>query len=263
MTILDKIALTKKEEVARLLRERGLASLKDGALSSPPPRGFRKALHRPGRLSLIAEVKKASPSKGVLRADFDPVAIARAYEAAGAHAVSILTDVTYFQGSIDYLRQARVVINLPVLRKDFLIDPSQVYEAREAGADAVLLIVAMLDKAALSDLQALVRRLGMDALVEAHDEEELEKALAVGADLVGINNRNLKDFVVSLDVTKRLLPHCPPGVPVVSESGILTRADAQAVKEAGASAVLVGEGFVRHADPGVAVRALMPEGDLG
>jgi len=263
MTILDKIALTKKEEVARLHRERGLDSLKEGALSSPPTRGFRKALQRPGRLSLIAEVKKASPSKGVLRADFDPVAIARAYESAGAHAVSVLTDVPYFQGSIDYLRQARAAIGLPLLRKDFVIDPSQVYEAREAGADAILLIVAMLEKGALSDLQALARRLGMDALVEAHDEEELGIALAAGADLVGINNRNLKDFVVSLDVTRRLLPHCPPGVPVVSESGILTRADAQAVKAAGASAVLVGEGFVRQPDPGAAVRALMPEGDLG
>jgi indole-3-glycerol phosphate synthase len=263
MNILEKIAATKQEEVARLRRKRGLVSLKAGARSTPMPRPFRAALRRLGHLSLIAEIKKASPSKGILRPDFNPSDIALAYEEAGAHAISVLTDETYFQGSLDYLRRVRETVELPLLRKDFILDPLQVYEAREAGADAILLIVAMLEQKDLSELQTLARGLGLGVLVEVHDREELEKALAVGADLIGINNRNLKDFSVSLDVTRDLMPHIPTTLPVVSESGILSRTDAETVKSLGASAVLVGESFMRSPDVAEAVRSLMPEGDLG
>jgi indole-3-glycerol phosphate synthase len=263
MNILEKIASTKRGEVAKLQRERGLESLRASANSKPLTRPFQKAIQRPGRLSLIAEIKKASPSKGVLRPDFRPADIASSYEKAGAHAISVLTDMEYFQGSLEYLSLVRETVELPLLRKDFMIDPIQVYEAREAGADAILLIVAMLEKAKLFDLQTLARSLGLGVLVEVHDRAELETALSVGADLIGINNRNLKDFSVSLDVTKSLLPLCPSTMPVVSESGIVTRADAMDVKNVGASAVLVGESFMRCEDPGEAAKALMPEGDLG
>jgi indole-3-glycerol phosphate synthase len=263
VNILDKIAATKREEVAALVRERGLDSLKSGARSTPMPKAFRRALRRPGKLSLIAEIKKASPSKGVLRPDFDPSAIATSYERVGVQAISVLTDATYFQGSLDVLKQVRETVDLPLLRKDFILDPLQIYEAKEAGADAILLIVAMLEQGLLLDLQTLARNLMLGVLVEVHDEAELERALQAGADLVGINNRNLKDFTVSLDVTKRLLPLCPATVPVVSESGILTRSDAQDAKDSGACAVLVGETFMRCPDPGEAAKELMPEGDLG
>jgi indole-3-glycerol phosphate synthase len=263
MNILEKIAALKKEEVAKLQRERGLESLKVGAISSPPPRSIRAALQRKGRLSLIAEIKKASPSKGLIRPDFDPVEIALAYERAGAHAISVLTDAHHFQGSLDYLRAVRETVELPLLRKEFIIDPLQVYETREAGADAVLLIVALLEKEKLSDLRLLARSLGLGVLVEVHDLAEMETALGVGSDWIGINNRNLKDFMVSLKVTRDLIAQVPPMVPVVSESGILTRTDAETVKALGASAVLVGEIFMRSQDPGEAVKALMPEGDLG
>lgn len=262
MNILERIAETKRAEVEVLRRERGRASLESGARSAPPAKDFRGALRRPGKLSLIAEVKKASPSKGVIRPDFDPVAIARSYERSGAQALSVLTDREYFQGSLAYLRSVRASVALPLLRKDFMIDPLQVWEAREAGADAVLLIVAMLEPTLLSDLRDLILSLGMAALVEVHDEEELERALGCGAKLVGINNRNLKDFTVSLDVTRRLLPLCPAGTTGVSESGILSRADALAAKAAGAAAVLVGESFMRCPDPGAAAVELMPQGDL-
>ena len=263
MNILEKIAGFKKEEVAKLQRERGVDSIKAGAMSAPPARSIRNALQRKGRLSLIAEIKKASPSQGLIRPDFDPVEIALAYERAGAHAVSVLTDVHYFQGSLDYLRAVRETVELPLLRKEFIIDPLQVYETREAGADALLLIVALLEKEKLSDLRSLARNLGLGVLVEVHDLAEMETALEVGADWIGINNRNLKDFTVSLKVTRDLIARVPLRVPVVSESGIQTRADAETVKALGASAILVGESFMRSKEPGDAVKALMPEGDLG
>lgn len=263
MNILEKIAALKKEEVAKLQRERGLESLKASAMSAPPPRSIRNALHREGHLSLIAEIKKASPSKGLIRPDFDPVEIALSYERVGAHAISVLTDIHFFQGSLDYLRAVRETVELPLLRKEFIIDPLQVYETREAGADAILLIVALLEKEKLSDLRALARSLGLGVLVEVHDLAEMEIALGVGSDWIGINNRNLKDFTVSLKVTRDLIAQVPPMLPVVSESGILTRTDAETVKALGASAVLVGEIFMRSQDPSEAVKALMPEGDLG
>jgi indole-3-glycerol phosphate synthase len=263
MNILETIAVVKKEEVAKLQRERGLESFKSGAISSPPPRAIRTALQRKGHLSLIAEIKKASPSKGLIRPDFNPTDIALTYERAGAHAISVLTDVQHFQGSLEYLRAVRETVDLPLLRKEFIIDPLQVYESREAGADAILLIAALLEKEKLFDLRALARSLGLGVLVEVHDRAELEKSLEVGADWIGINNRNLKDFTVSLEATRTLIRHVPPMIPVVSESGIGTRSDAETVKALGASAILVGESFMRSHDPEEAVKALMPEGDLG
>lgn len=259
MSILGKIAETKKQEVARLKRERGLHSLKEGALSQAPPRDFLKAVHRPGKLSLIAELKKASPSKGVLREDFRIEPLAKAYAAAGAQALSVLTDVQYFQGQLSYLKKAKQAAGLPALRKDFLIDEHQLYEAREAGADAVLLITAMLSLEQLKEFQALALELSMAALVEVHDAGELETALKAEAKLVGINNRNLNDFTVSLQTSLDLMRHCPRGLPVVSESGIFTREDCLLLQKAGASAVLVGEAFMTSDDVEAAVKELMPE----
>jgi indole-3-glycerol phosphate synthase len=259
MSILRKIAETKREEIARLKRERGLSSLKEGAKSQPAPRNFLKAVHRPGKLSLIGELKKASPSKGVLRADFQIEPLAKAYAQAGAQALSVLTDVQYFQGDLSYLKKAKEISGLPVLRKDFIIDELQVYEAREAGADALLLIAAMMPPAQLKELLAATTQLSMESLVEVHDERELETALAAGAKLLGINNRNLNDFTVTLQTSLDLLKKCPKETPVVSESGIFTRADALLLKKAGASAILVGEAFMTSPDVAAAVKALLPE----
>ncbi|HUO57873.1 MAG TPA: indole-3-glycerol phosphate synthase TrpC [bacterium] len=259
MSILQKIAQTKLEEVAKLKRIRGLASLKEGAKSQPPAKDFLKALQRPGKLSLIGELKKASPSKGVLRTDFKIKPLAEAYAKAGVQALSVLTDVQYFQGSLIYLQEAKKASNLPVLRKDFIIDELQVYEAREAGADAILLIAAMMPPAKLKELLAVTTELSMPSLVEIHDERELEMALVAGAKLLGINNRNLDDFTVTLDTSFRLLPKCPKGLPVVSESGILKREDAQRLKGAGVTAILVGEAFMTSPDVTAAVKSLMPQ----
>ncbi|HJT23172.1 MAG TPA: indole-3-glycerol phosphate synthase TrpC, partial [bacterium] len=210
MSILQKIAATKREEVARLKKERGLASLKEGAWAQTQPRDFLKAVYRPGKLSLIAELKKASPSKGVLRKDFQIEPLAQAYAKAGAQALSVLTDVSYFQGDLSYLKKAKDASGLPVLRKDFIIDEHQVYEAREAGADAILLIAAMMPPAQLKELKAVADELSIVSLVEVHDERELEVAVRAGAKLLGINNRNLNDFTVSLQTTMSLLKNCPP-----------------------------------------------------
>ncbi len=244
MTILDTIVERKRFEVARLKRS--------GILPPPgepgPARGFGRALARGRDISIIAEAKKASPSKGLLCPDFDPVAIARDYEQAGAAAVSVLTDSRFFQGSLEYLHQVRSNISLPVLRKDFIIDHLQVEEAHTWGADAILLIVAILEQPLLSELLDHAGQLEMDVLVETHDEGEAESALEAGARLIGINNRNLKDFTVSLDTTVRLRRLIPPEVPVVSESGIRTREDIEMLGQHNISAVLIGESLVTAED---------------
>lgn len=247
--ILDRIIARKLEEVAAL-----------PALPPPEPviaRGFARSLRRPDEtVAIIAEVKHASPSRGVLIEPFDPATLARTYESGGATALSVLTDRDYFQGSLDDLRAARAEAALPVLRKDFTIDARQITEAARAGADAVLLIVAVLDDARLRDLYDTAVACGLDALVEVHSEAELDRALRLGAPLIGVNNRDLYTFQVSLDVTRRLAARVPPGVTLVAESGIFTRADVESVAAAGAHAVLVGESLVKAPDIAAQLRAL-------
>lgn len=258
MSILQKIAETKKEEVERLKRERGLLSLREGAKRQKSPKDFLGAIQRPGKLSLIAELKKASPSKGILRPDFSLEPLAQSYAKAGAQALSVLTDTPYFQGHLSYLKIAQEASGLPVLRKDFIIDEHQVYESREAGADAILLIVALLEAAQLSALQQLAWDLSMAVLVEVHGEPELARALKAGTKLLGINNRNLDDFSISLQTTFDLLKKIPPGLPVVSESGIKNREDALTLQKKGVTALLVGETFMTSPDVETAVKNLMP-----
>lgn len=263
-TILDTILRRKGEEVAERRARVPAAELHARAAGLPPPRGFAAALDAraaAGGAAVIAEVKKASPSKGVIRADFDPAAIARSYEAGGAACLSVLTDADFFQGSEDFLRQARAACALPVLRKDFTVDPYQVVEARAIGADCILLIVAALDEARLHDLAAQAMALDMDVLVESHDAAELERALRVPAvagrvPLLGVNNRDLRSFEVSLDTSIRLHAMLPPGRRLVAESGIATPADVGRLRAAGIDAFLVGEAFMREADPGAALRRL-------
>ena len=258
-TILDTILQRKREEVAERRMRTSLFELKTRAAAAPPLRGFADAIHAKiaaGQAAVIAEVKKASPSKGVIRADFDPAAIARSYAAGGAACLSVLTDIDFFQGSDDYLRQARAACTLPVLRKDFIVDAWQVYEARTLGADCILLIAAALDDARLSEFAFIAGELGMDVLVEVHDVDELERALPVPARLLGINNRNLKTFDVSLQTTLDLQPMVPADRVLVTESGILSRADVALMREAGVNAFLVGEAFMRQPEPGGALREL-------
>jgi indole-3-glycerol phosphate synthase len=257
--ILDDILQAKREEVAEHRRLRPLEELRDQLFYAEPRRGFAAALARPGR-AVIAEVKKASPSRGVIRADFDPVAIARAYERSGARALSVLTDAPFFQGSLVDLAEIRRAVGLPLLRKDFTIDPYQVHEARAFGADAVLLIVAVLEDGLLAELQGLARDLGLDALVEVHTREELDRALAAGATLVGVNNRDLRTFVTRLEVTEELATHVPPGVTLVAESGVRSAAEIARLERAGARAFLVGESLMAARDPGEALRALLEAG---
>lgn len=259
MNILETIAVSKRDEVAALRRDRGAASLREGALSQPPPRPFLEVIQRPGKISLIAELKKASPSKGILRQDFQVASLAASYARGGAQALSVLTDTPFFQGRLSFLREAREASGLPILRKDFILDPLQVDEAREAGADAILLITALLEKSSLSDLQRKAWDLGMVVLVEVHNRAELDLCLEVGVKLLGINNRDLKDFRLDLQTSLGLLKACPPELAVVSESGILTRGDVERLKKAGACAVLVGEALMTKPDPGAAARELMPE----
>ncbi|BDG60635.1 indole-3-glycerol phosphate synthase TrpC [Caldinitratiruptor microaerophilus] len=265
--ILDRILAAKAEEVAAARARRPLSAVEEAARAAPPPRDFAGALRPRASLpvAVIAEVKKASPSRGVLRADFDPVAIARGYQAGGAAAVSVLTDGPFFQGSLDHLRAVRQAVGVPLLRKDFLLEPYQVYEARAAGADAVLLIVAARPDAGwLREMQAVAAGLGMAALVEVHTAAELELALAAGARVVGINNRDLRTFETRLEVTLNLAPAVPPDVTLVSESGIRGPADCRRLAEAGVHAVLVGEHLVREPDPGAALRSwLAGEGEAG
>lgn len=258
--ILQRILATKAREVEAARTRTPLAELEQAARRrADAPRGFAAALRRSidaGRAGVIAEVKKASPSRGLLRADFRPAEIAAAYAAGGASCLSVLTDHDYFQGSPDYLRAARAACALPVLRKDFLIDPYQVFEAAAMGADCVLLIVAALDDARLVELEDCASGLGLDVLVEVHDGDELERALRLRTPLLGINNRDLRNFETSLETTLQLLPRIPASRLVVTESGIATTADVARMRAHGVHAFLVGEAFMRQDDPGAALRAL-------
>jgi len=258
--ILDRIAAYKRDEVAQRKSGRSLAELDAAARAASPPRGFRAALeraHAPGRLALIAEIKKASPSKGLIRADFDPPVLARAYEQGGAACLSVLTDTPSFQGADSFLAAARDAVALPAIRKDFLVDPWQVAESRALGADAILVILAMVDDPLAADLMAEAARLGMDALVEVHDEDEMARAGALGATLVGVNNRDLRSFTVDLAITEHLAAASPVGSLLVTESGIFTPADAARLERSGARAMLVGESLMRQADVAAATRALL------
>jgi indole-3-glycerol phosphate synthase len=258
-SVLDTILARKAEEVTARRAERPLVQVRELAEAQPPARGFAAAIgkkHRAGAPAVIAEIKKASPSKGLIRADFDVASIAQSYEAGGAACLSVLTDVDYFQGSDAYLQQARAACALPVLRKDFTIDEYQVVEARALGADCILLIVAALDDVRLADLAVLAMELGMDVLVEVHDLDELERALQVPAPLLGINNRNLRTFDVSLDTTLSLRHAVPGDRVLVTESGIALPADVVRLRDAGVETFLVGEAFMREADPGAALRRL-------
>ncbi len=275
--ILDEILAAKKTEVESRMAAMPVRELKSRVSDAPAPLGFARRLTRNeiGIPAVIAEVKKASPSKGVIRPDFDPAAIARSYQAGGASCISVLTDERLFQGSLDYLRTVKRTVWLPVLRKDFIIDVYQVFEARVAGADAILLIVAALSKDALAHLMNVATQLGMDCLVEVHDEPEMETALDVGAPLIGINNRDLRNFEVSLGTTARLLPMVsrprdnarkgisqaiasPGGGPrTVSESGIFTRADMVELGGIGVDAVLIGEALMREDDIEAKLRELI------
>lgn len=262
MTILEEILATKREEVAERKRRLLLRDLEEIATEMvSPPLDFRGALERrilSGQPAVIAELKRASPSKGVLRERFDPRAIAKSYAERGAAALSVLTDHRYFQGAEAYLQLAKSASGLPALRKDFLIDPYQVVEARAIDADAVLLIVAALSDAQLSELTSLALSLGMAVLVEVHDERELSRALALSRPeiLIGINNRDLHTFETTIETTLRLLPEIPPGYLVVTESGIQSREDVARLREAGVQAFLVGEAFMRAEDPGEALERL-------
>jgi indole-3-glycerol phosphate synthase len=259
MTVLDEILAHKRQEVALSLQARPLAQVQAAAFRNGLPLDFQAALRRPAgaRPRLIAEVKRASPSRGLLVKDFDPLRLARTYQQNGAAAISVLTDVRFFQGSLDHLAQvAALQPRLPVLRKDFILEPYQVYEARAAGADALLLIAAALELARLVELQRLARELGMAALIEVHNLPELQTALACGASLVGINNRDLHTFVTSLETTRALRPHVPQGVTLVAESGIHTAQDVDFLAEIGVDAILVGEALVTAPDVGAKVRTL-------
>jgi len=256
-TILDKIVATKRTEIAAAKAMLPLDELRRAADAAPPPRDFFAALAADGPIKLIAEVKKASPSKGVIRADFDPVAIARDYETGGATCLSVLTDEPYFQGSLDYLRAIRAAVGLPLLRKDFLIDPYQLYEARAAGADAVLLIAECLDDCHLRQLHNLAIDLGLTPLVELYEPENLARVLTAGATLVGINNRDLRTFQVDLGHTLRLARQIPEECLLVGESGIHSHEDVERLEAAGVAAILVGEHLMAQADVAEAVRRLM------
>jgi indole-3-glycerol phosphate synthase len=257
--ILNKIVAVKREEVAAARKKKSLEAMREDAFSRVLTRDFEGALRAKiaaGKPAVIAEVKKASPSKGVLRADFIPADIAQSYAEHGAACLSVLTDQQFFQGSAEYLKQARASCDLPVLRKDFMVDPYQVYEARAMGADCILLIAACLSDAQMSELEAIARGMDMAVLVEVHDAEELQRALKLKTRLVGVNNRNLRTFEVSLDNTLGLLPEVPADRLLVTESGILQREDVQRMRAAGVHAFLVGEAFMRADEPGEALAAL-------
>jgi indole-3-glycerol phosphate synthase len=257
--ILNKIVSVKRDELAQALERRSLSAVRADAESRVLTRDFEAALRGSiarGRSAVIAEVKKASPSKGVLRADFEPADIAQSYAEHGASCLSVLTDRQFFQGSVDFLKQARASCQLPVLRKDFLIDPYQVYESRAMGADAILLIAACLDDAQMRDMEAIARGLYMSVLVEVHDAAELERALALKTGLIGVNNRNLRTFEVSLDTTLSLMGSVPQDRLLITESGILAREDVLRMTSAGVHAFLVGEAFMRAPDPGAAMATL-------
>lgn len=256
---LNKIVETKKQEVANLAQRLNIADAEKEIAQLPPCRGFESALRNSHRqLALIAEVKKASPSKGLIRKDFDPVTLASAYEAAGADCISVLTDEQYFQGSNQYLKDISEAVKLPLLRKDFIIDELQIYEARLIGADCILLIVAILTDEQLSKFHDIAKKLGMDVLVEVHDQAELERVLALNkATLIGINNRNLHTFETSLQTTEKLIKQMPSHVLKISESGILSHNDYNYVRSVGAEGLLIGEHFMRQGDVGAAIEDLM------
>jgi indole-3-glycerol phosphate synthase len=257
--ILNKIIATKHDEIAAAMRAKPLSAIRTEAESRPHDcRGFARAIEAKiaaGHSGVIAEIKKASPSKGVLREHFVPAEIAKSYEAGGAACLSVLTDVQYFQGSVAYLQQARAACSLPVIRKDFIVDAYQVYEARAMGADCILLIVGALEFYQMQALESLAIELGMDVLVESHDAGELERALTLKTSLVGINNRDLRTFNVSLSTTIDLLKRIPPQKRVITESGILTRADVEHMRAHDVHSFLVGEAFMRVDDPGASLAA--------
>jgi indole-3-glycerol phosphate synthase len=261
--ILNKILAVKADEVAAAKKYRSLASLRDEVEGDRELRaglrGFEASLRQriaAGNAGVIAEVKKASPSKGVLRADFRPADIAVSYEGGGAACLSVLTDEQFFQGSADYLKQARAACGIPVLRKDFMVDLYQIYEARAMGADCILLIVSALDHGLMAEMEACAHELGMDVLIESHDGDELTAALKLKSNLIGINNRNLRTFDVTLDTTLNLLDRIPPERMVITESGILNADDVARMRAANVHAFLVGEAFMRAEDPGAELRRL-------
>ena len=257
--ILNKILARKQQEIESRQQQLTPAQLQQRAMQAPAPRGFVAALKarvEQGQAAVIAEIKKASPSKGVIRENFDPVEIAASYQAGGASCLSVLTDRDFFQGHEDYLVAARAACELPVIRKDFIIDPYQVVESRAIGADCILLIVAALEDEALAELHASARSQGMDVLVEVHDRDELERALRLDLELVGINNRDLRTFDTSLDTTIGLLDAIPEQCLVVTESGIHTREDVALMRDNNVNAFLVGEAFMRKPDPGQALQEL-------
>ena len=258
--VLEKICDDKRAELRARKTRLPMGRLVEQAAHAAPPRGFEKALARAvadGRYGLIAEIKRASPSKGVIRADFDPAALARAYAAGGAACLSVLTDTPYFQGCDEHLTAARAAVELPVLRKDFMLDPYQIIESRALGADCVLLIMAALDDALAHDLEQVAFDHGMDILVEIHDEPELERALKLSSALIGINNRNLKTLETDIDTTRRLAPLVPDGRVVVSESGLNTPDDLAGMAAVGARRFLIGESLMRETDVEAATRALV------
>lgn len=256
---LTEICATKRDEVAYRKGEVTFATLNAWKAEQSRPRGFRAALDAAAKTghALIAEIKKASPSKGLIRPDFDPPAHAQAYEAAGAACLSVLTDAPYFQGHEDYLMEARSACSLPVLRKDFMVDPWQVHESRAIGADAILIIVAALEDGQMAEIEAAAIECGMDALVEVHDADELERALKLKSRLIGVNNRDLRDFTVDFNRTYELVDKAPLGCTFVAESGLGSKADLDAMAERGVHCFLVGEALMRQADVEAATRALL------